>query len=128
MTLSERIRIMKQVFADLSSTNSIVDKRYIVSKIEPDCKEDFLYIVQCLNGTIKFGYNYYNNANILNKVDTIIDENWTIKQVLQFLRTPLMDKDLSHDNISKYLDQVNTYWYFFQPIVDRELKLGIGMS
>ena len=128
MTLSERIRIMKQVFADLSSTNSIVDKRYIVSKIEPDCKEDFLYIVQCLNGTIKFGYNYYNNANILNKVDTIVDENWTIKQVLQFLRTPLMDKDLSHDNISKYLDQVNTYWYFFQPIVDREIKLGIGMS
>ena len=128
MTLSERIRIMKQVFADLSSTNSIVDKRFIVSRIPDECKEDFLYIIQCLNGTIKFGYNYYNNCDILNKVDTIVDEEWTIKQVLQFLRTPLMDKDLSHNNISKYLDQVNKYWSFFQPIVDRELKLGIGMS
>lgn len=128
MTLQDRFDKLEVVFEDLMGTYSIVEKRDIVNNISDELKDDFLYCVECLNGKHKFGYTYYTYLDFLGENDSIVDDDWTVKQVLQFLRTPYMDKDLSQANIYKFVNQTKKYWRYLQPIVDRELKLGIGNS
>lgn len=119
------INYMTEIFDKICSTNSTVVKNIIVESIDPKMRDDFQIIVECLSGIRKFGYTwvdvdeYYGCANI---------DDWTIKQVIEYLLEPRAMRDLSTDNIYKHLSAVYEYSEFFEPIVNRELKLGIGKS
>lgn len=124
MTLSERIHILSYIFDELQSTTSLNEKRNIVNTVPNELKEDFEFTIECLNGIHKFGYKYYPcNLN-----GDCRNENNSVKDVLQFLLEPSQMKDLTESNIARYISQTYKWCYFFEPIVNRELKLGIGKS
>lgn len=126
MTLSERIDKFYTLFNNLLSTNSILEKRYYINKLDKELSDDFKYIVECLNGIHKFGFTYYNTKRYgLDKIDK---ENWTVRQLLEFLQEPMQQHDLSMDNIFYYVSETSKYEEFVEPIVNRTLKLGIGKS
>lgn len=127
MTLSERCNYFWSIFEDLQDTNSILEKRYIISKIPEWLNEDFQYIIECLNGKHKFGYTYTHSLDKLYPTD-VRDENNTVKDILEFLQEPRLRGDLSTPNIARYINQTIHLGWFFEPIVNRTLKLGIGNS
>ena len=85
MTLSERCNYFWSIFGDLQDTNSILEKRYIVSKIPEWLTEDFQYIIECLNGKHKFGYTYDVHPILNIPCGNRINGNCSIKDVLEFL-------------------------------------------
>jgi DNA ligase-1 len=124
MNLSQRIGIFTEIFDDLSNTTSLNEKRAIVAIIPSILREDFDFILECLNGVHKFGYTY-------ERVDLkgdVRNENNTVKDVLEFLLEPMRKNDLSQANIARYISQTIKWDWFFGPIVNRTLKLGIGKS
>lgn len=124
MELSDRIFVLTCIFDDLQATTSLTEKRSIIAEMPTELNEDFLFVIECLNGIHKFGYTYYPcNLNGDRRSETN-----TIKDVLEFLLEPLKQGDLSHSNIARYLSQTYPWCSFFEPIVNRELKLGIGKS
>lgn len=127
MTLTERCNYFWSIFEDLQDTNSILEKRYVVSKIPEWLTEDFQYIIECLNGKHKFGYTYTHNMTSLYPTDSR-NENNTVKDILEFLQEPRLQGDLSQPNIARYINQTVHLGWFFEPIVNRTLKLGIGNS
>lgn len=124
MILSDRIYVLSCLFEDLQSTTSINEKRQLVSDLPEELREDFEFVVECLNGVHKFGYKYYP----CNLKGDRRSENNTVKEVLEFLLEPSRQGNLTHSNIAKYLSQTYDWASFFEPIVNRELKLGIGKS
>lgn len=125
MNLNERCNYFWSIFEDLQDTNSVIEKRFIISKIPEWLREDFDYIIECLNGKHKFGYTYDYDASFLTDVR---NENNTVKDVLEFLQEPRLRGDLSQNNIARYMNQTAHLGWFFEPIVNRTLKLGIGKS
>lgn len=125
MELSDRIFVLTCIFDDLQATTSLTEKRSIISEMPAELNEDFLFIIECLNGVHKFGYTYYP-CN-LNKGTSLSPLN-TVKDVLEFLLEPAKVGNLSHSNIAKHLAETFPWCSFFEPIVNRELKLGIGKS
>lgn len=124
MKLTDRIYVFSCLFEDLQTTNSINEKRAMVATLPVELEEDFKFIVECLNGIHKFGYTYYPcNLN-----GDVRSENNTVKDVLEFLLEPARQGNLTHSNIAKYIAQTYPWCEFFEPIVNRELKLGIGKS
>lgn len=124
MTLSERCKYFQGIFDLLQATNSPIVKRQIIDKIVPECKEDFEYIIEVLTGKHVYGYSYWlSNGEITDGL-----ENWSIKDVLQYLQNPNRQHDLSINNIAKYIKTTAPWGWFIEPIVNRRLKLGIGKS
>jgi ATP-dependent DNA ligase len=124
MILQQRIDYLTYVFGLLESTNSRLEKESIVNDIEKEYKEDFDYIIECLAGKHKFGYKYYKTTPVIN--DKVL--NLTVKQALDFLRIPMLSGDLSHNHIQLFVEMTNQWYDFFEPIVNRTLRLGIGNS
>ena len=124
MTLSDRVYILTCVFDDLQNTSSINEKRLIVNEIPKQLKEDFDFVIECLNGVHKFGYKYY----YCNMLGDMKSENNTVKEVLEFLLEPARMNKLTESNIARHVVQTYKWREFFEPIVNRELKLGIGKS
>lgn len=124
MRLQERIDYLTYVFDLLQSTNSRTEKELIVKDIKPECREDFDYVIECLAGKHKFGYKYYSAPCVFSA--RMFD--MTVKQVLEFLQTPMKDGDLTVGNINIYVERTTPWYYFFEPIVNRTLRLGIGNS
>ena len=124
MTLQERVDYLSYVFDLLQDTNSRIEKEQIVKDIDPKCKEDFDFIIECLAGKHKFGYTYKRYPFLYNSTIYAM----TVKSVLQFLLTPAKDKDLSTENIMSYVSLTTKWADFFEPIVNRTLRLGIGES
>ena len=124
MTLSDRIFVLNCIFEDLQATTSINEKRQIASEVPEMLKDDFEFVVECLNGVHKFGYTYYH----CDMGGDVRNENNTVKDVLEFLLEPMKLKNLTQSNIAKYISQTYPWASFFEPIVNRELKLGIGKS
>lgn len=122
--LQERIDYFEHMFYLLQDTNSRIEKELIVKDILPEYKEDFEYILECLAGKHKFGYTYYKTTPVI----SIRLQNLTVKQVLQFLQTPMTNHDLSTSNIKLFVAMTNVWYDFFEPIVNRTLRLGIGQS
>lgn len=127
MTLSDRCKYLWHIFSDLQDTNSITEKRFLVSQVPEELKEDFQYVVECLNGKHKFGYTYDSDNSCAYLTDFRNEEN-SVKDVLQFLQEPRLQGDLSRNNIARYINQTVHLDWFFEPIVNRTLKLGIGNS
>ena len=124
MTLQERVDYLSYIFDLLQDTNSRIEKEQIVKDIDPRCKEDFDFIIECLAGKHKFGYTYKRYPFLYNSTIYAM----TVKSVLQFLLTPAKDKDLSTENIMSYVSLTTKWADFFEPIVNRTLRLGIGES
>ena len=124
MTLQERVDYLSYIFDLLQDTNSRIEKEQIVKDIDPKCKEDFDFIIECLAGKHKFGYTYKRYPFLYNSTIYAM----TVKSVLQFLLTPAKDKDLSTENIMSYVSLTTKWADFFEPIVNRTLRLGIGES
>lgn len=125
MTLTERIHILEYTFDEIMSTSSLVEKRAYIWELPEELKEDFEYCVECLNGLHKFGYKYYPCD--LNG-DRCRDDACTVKDVLELLQQPMLQHNLTQSNIARYLSMTYPWADFFEPIVNRELKLGIGKS
>ena len=124
MLLTERCAYLSNIFELLQSTNSPIMKRQIIDDIVNECKDDFSYIIEVLTGKHVYGYSYWPSDVRLNG----ITEEWTIKQVLEYLQTPRKQGNLSIDNISMYVRTTSPWGWFLEPIVNRTLKLGIGKS
>lgn len=124
MTLTERCNYFNDVFNLLQATNSPIVKRKIIADIVPECKDDFEYIIEVLTGKHVFGYSYWPSDVKLG--DGL--ENWSVKDVLQYLQGPYRQKNLTIDNIEKYVRTTSPWSWFLEPIVNRRLKLGIGKS
>ena len=125
MTLTERIHILEYTFDEIMSTSSLVEKRAYIWELPEELKEDFEYCIECLNGLHKFGYKYYPCD--LNG-DRCKDDTCTVKDVLELLQQPMIQHNLTQSNIARYLSMTYPWADFFEPIVNRELKLGIGKS
>lgn len=124
MTLEQRITYLTYVFALLQETNSKLEKESIVNDIDEEYRDDFNYILECLAGKHKFGYTYYKTTPVINtKLNSL-----TVKRVLEYLQTPMNIKDLSRSTIQLVVEQTNVWHDFFEPIVNRTLRLGIGQS
>ena len=126
MKLSERCKYFYGVFQDLQSTNSIVVKRHYISQIPKDLEDDFNAILECLAGKYIFGYTMWPSDHMI--PNPHISEDCNVRFILEFLATPRKAGDLSYDNIARYVHAVSYWDWFFIPIVNRTLKLGIGKS
>lgn len=125
MNLTERCWYFDRIFDDLQSTNSGIYKRHIIDGIYPECKGDFQFIVECLTGKHKFGYTFPTHYECFTDLRS---ENNTIRDVLEFLLEPRRQGDLSVRNVERHCGQIRHLVWFFEPIVNRTLKLGIGNS
>lgn len=126
MKLSERCSYFYSIFDDLQATNSILEKRQIVAKIPEWLEDDFNCILEVLAGKHVFGYSYWlSNTLAYNKH---ITEETNIRTVIKFLLTPREMGDLSTNNIAYFVHCTSPWGWFFEPIVNRTLKLGIGKS
>lgn len=123
MTLGERVRYLQYVFTLLQSTNSINEKRDIIEYIDPEVKDDFMYIVEILAGKHKIGYTY--DSHCVELVATGHEEQ-TVRQYLEPLFVPSKTNDFRE--VTKYnaIQQVRWYPEFVSSIVNRTLRLGIG--
>jgi DNA ligase-1 len=124
MTLTERCKYFTEIFDLLQATNSPIVKRAIIDDIVPECKEDFEYIIEVLTGNHVYGYSYWlSDVNIGHGL-----EEWSVKDVLQYLQGPQRQRDWTIENITKYVRTTSPWGWFIEPIVNRRLKLGIGKS
>lgn len=124
MNLQQRINYLSYVFALLQDTNSRIEKEQIVNDIEAEYREDFDFVIECLAGKHKFGYTYKKIPYLYNS--KIFE--MSVKSVLEFLLTPAKQQDLSSANIATYVCLTTAWYDFFEPIVNRTLRLGIGES
>lgn len=124
MTLTERIQFFTELFDDVMSTNSMLLKRTYVLSIPGELQEDFDYILEVLAGQHPFGYKYEPTAYY----DEDMPEDYTIKQVLVYLQEPMLNRDLSQHNIFMHTRRIAKHCAFFEPIINRTLRLGIGRS
>lgn len=125
MNLRERCVYFAAVFEKLQSTSSSLYKRHIIEDIPESYREDFQYIIECLTGKHKFGYTYVTDSSMFG--DRRNDDN-SIKDILEFLQEPRKQGNLTTINILRYCNQTAHLAWFFEPIVNRTLKLGIGNS
>ena len=126
MNLPLRLLYLNLVFDELVSTNSIVEKRYIIDTIDPELKSDFEYCIEVLAGKHPFGYTYRVEGD--GYVDLSISMDWTVKHLLMYLQIPKQVGDLSRDCIYKYTAGTYQWADILEPIVNRTLRLGIGNS
>lgn len=125
--LQQRIIYFSNLFDNLQSTNSRIEKEYYLSGMPENYKEDWIYILEVLDGRHPFGYKYFITKNIYN--DAYAVPTFTsIKQVLQWLHQPIKHHDLTEKNIYFYVLRTQEMADFLEPIVNRTLKLGIGRS
>ena len=124
MTLTERVVLMDDILDDIAASNSILYKQRIIEGIPEELKDDFECVVECLSGIHKFGYTYY-------PIDTQgfrCKDNTTIRQAIELLLEPAKKGDLTLRNISMHMSQTYPWAEFFEPIVNRTRKIGIGRS
>ena len=120
--LQQRIAYFSNLFEDLQSTNSRLEKEYYLSGMPENYKEDWMYILEVLDGRHPFGYKYYYSPSSNSK------DFHTIKEVLEYLHIPIVRHDLSETYINFFVSRTSDCYYFLEPIVNRTLKLGIGRS
>lgn len=125
VSTKERVYELTMLFYDLQTTNSITEKREFVAELPSELKEDFEYILECLAGMHPFGFTY--NPICIDDVKPL-PWDYTIKQILEYLQEPKLKGDLSQANIAMHVARTFIWCDFFEPIVNRTLKLGIGKS
>lgn len=125
MSLTERTIKLNVIFAALQSTNSPITKRAIIRNIPNELKDDFQAVLETLAGQHVFGFKYYVCSPM---GDRLRDDTNTVRDVIEFLKTPREQGNLTEANIAKYVHMTGEWSRFFEPIVNRTLRLGIGKS
>ena len=122
MTFNERIRCLDNIMDDLRYESSMNGKRDIVDNIPDFVQEDFDYILECLAGRHPFGYKWWE----VEPVEENDQINFvTVKQALLFAQTM---NNRTNEKICNICRQLARWRYFFKPIINRTLRLGIGQS
>lgn len=125
MTLKERIRAFQDLFKDLSTTNSSIDKGIIIDEFLDTfpLQEDLAYILYCLSGKIKTGFTY--NRNDATYYDPCYKPELTVKEYLQpAYHLP----NTTYDTLKNYYKEHNVFRVFTSNILNRSLKLGISFE
>lgn len=130
MTLSERITIFGFFFEALQSTNSRLEKEKevkIFEKTYPELKEDWIYILETLDGKHPIGWTFTPRFR---SIDTLTgyapySPVGTIKDLIRYCEsTP----DRTAASIAETERVVGIHGEFLASIVNRTLRLGIGKS
>lgn len=124
--LRNRIHYLQFICESLQDTTSLLIKQQIVDDIEPDCRDDFNFIVEILAGKHKLGYSYYRRESLDIMPPAVLQQSF--KDYLQPLWEPLKHHDLSVKSIEIAMQKVRWATQFVASIVNRTLRLGIGPS
>lgn len=124
INICDRILYIDSLFKQLSDLTSPTDKRILLSTVRSDMLDDFYYCIECVQNTGYFGFTYDGEIN--DNYD--LEQTATIKDILLYLQEPRINKDLSRVNIYKYVNKISKYWWFFEKIVNKTLRIGIGKS
>ena len=125
MVLSERIKKLNGICISLIATSSLNEKRNIVNNIDDELKDDFQYILEILAGKHKLYYTYTVGQEGSLSAE---QETMTFKEYIEPLFEPYKKHDLSQECILYYKQKCPRFQLFIELIVNRELKLGIGLS
>lgn len=125
MKLSDRIRKLTKICCELIATSSLNEKRDIVNNIDEELKDDFQYILEILAGKHKLYYTY-----TIGQEGELFpgQENMTFREYIAPLFEPFKIANLSDSCILHYKRKCPRFQNFIESIVNRELKLGIGLS
>jgi DNA ligase-1 len=124
MTLEERVQIFDCFFDLLQSTSGRLAKEQAVTVFEstyPELKEDWVYILETLNGQHPIGWTFVARANP-NEMGRSFE---TIKDMIVYCETLGNKSQLYTGDRER---GINMYGDFLAPIVNRTLRLGIGKS
>ena len=124
MTLDERVQTFELFFEALQGTNSRLVKEQEVKSFEqmfPELKEDWVYILETLDGKHPIGWTFVPrvNPNEMGRTFT------SVKEMIRYCenvpnKTQVFTADRERG--------LNLYGDFLAPIVNRTLRLGIGKS
>lgn len=125
--LTNEIVYFKELFDNLQSTNSRIEKLEYIRQMSDEYKPSWEFILECLDGKHPFGYKYPEDVQYIDMDEVnVIDQ--PVHIVLKYLLQPMEQHDLSNHNIFFYIKPTSKWPWFFGPIVNRTLKLGIGRS
>lgn len=125
MSLSKEIMYMTTIFQCMTETTSLTDKQIAMDLMLQNYPKDTMYVLGVLSGKYKFGYKY--NCDLMLE-NIAFDDNSTVGHLLDWLRQPLIQNDLSQFNIDVHVGATYRWREFLEPIVNRTLKLGLGNS
>lgn len=125
MNIIERIIKFNELFGILQSTNSRLDKEYIVQNFfekYPNLYEDWIYILETLDGKHPIGWTFHTDTSW----NGVPEAFHTVKMWIQSFesKSPKTNENIAH---SQYFAG-KTIGAFLEPIVNRTLRLGIGRS
>lgn len=124
MNLDERIQVFELLFDALQSTNSRLEKEAevkIFTNTFPELKEDWIYILETLDGKHPIGWTFVPrvNPNEMGRTFT------TVKEMIRYCEDTI---DKCYITTTNKECGINAYGDFLAPIVNRTLRLGIGKS
>lgn len=121
-----RLKIFESLFLELQWTTSRTEKELLVKEFEdkhPDFKEDWIYILETLDGRHPIGWTMTSLYNVQD-LDGVKMFN-SIKEMIQYCEALPNKSNLA---IAKCEKALAPYLAFLAPIVNRTLRLGIGKS
>lgn len=123
LNFNSRIIVLQKIFDMLQETSSRNEKETIISAIPEEVLDDFIACLEVLDNRIVFGYTcrYVKSTSYTKDFQTI-------REVFEYLLEPKRNEDLSDYNVNKYCAQIEPWFDFFEPIVNKTLRLGIGKS
>ena len=128
MNLDERIQTFELFFDALRDTNSRLEKEREVKIFEqtfPEFKEDWIYILETLDGKHPIGWTFKPTFNPIDQYYNARANIHTIKDMIRFCEFA-DDKSMATTTFKERV--IGPYGYFLAPIVNRTLRLGIGKS
>lgn len=128
MNLDERVQVFELFFDALQSTNSRLEKEREVKIFErtyPELKEDWVYILETLDGKHPIGWTF---KPTFNPIDPYYPERGKLHSIKDFIRFCEGLTDLRGASTFMAQQVIGPYGEFLAPIVNRTLRLGIGKS
>jgi hypothetical protein len=128
MNLDERIQVFDLLFDALQSTNSRIEKEQEVKiflDTYPELKEDWVYILETLDGKHPIGWTF---RPFFDPADGYYTERRQIHSIKDMIRFCEYTPDKSITSTAKAERVMGPYGDFLAPIVNRTLRLGIGKS
>lgn len=122
-TIEQRIKVLQGIFNMLQETSSRIEKEAIIAAVPEEILDDFIAILEVLDNRIIFGYTMTKRLHVSRN-----GEFKTIREIIEYLAEPKRQNDLSEYNIFVHLMVVEQWYDFFEPIVNKTLRLGIGRS
>ena len=125
--LTEEVRYFNKLFDNLSNTTSLTIKRYYIKQIPAEYANDWTFILEILAGKRKIGYTIPDYLHNVGSIEPRC-QTWTLRQYMAVLWEPIRSNNLSQLYIEQCILKVIPIVEFVRPIVNRTLRLGIGLS